>query len=94
MWTYLAISREAALSPTPQDDSRKPSDLGGSITTPSAVGSHSVTVKEDRQGLLVIFDKNIHNKDVSPQGLNKEFDSFCDVPVLSVLSLELESVHV
>lgn len=57
-WTYFAVSRmpssrEAALSPTPQDDSRKPPALGGSITAASdmAGGSHTVTEREEGQGL-------------------------------------------
>lgn len=59
MWTYFAVSkmassREAALSPTAQDDSRKPSALEASITTASdmAAGSHTVTERDEWRGML------------------------------------------
>lgn len=52
LWTYFAVSttassREAELSLTAQDDSRRPPALEASLTTASdmAVGSHTVTEK-------------------------------------------------
>lgn len=75
VWTYFATSTsssEAALFPAPQDDSRKLLALGASITSASdmVVDSHTVTEREQWRGSLVLFDKNIHNKDAVREGEN------------------------
>lgn len=91
LWTYFAVSttassREAELSLTAQDDSRRPPALEASLTTASdmAVGSHTVTEKRGVTGHVSHWttdkhiskhlqkDKHAHSKK-SPQGLNEEF---------------------
>lgn len=103
VWTYFAVStmsssREAALFPPPQEDSRRPSALGGSITTASdmAEGSHTVTERHEWQGLVsyCIVDNHLHrthllsgkNKDLKDWMRSLRLDLFNDVQISFVIS--------
>lgn len=80
VWTYFAVStmassREAALCPTAQDDSRRPPALEDSITAASdmVLGSHAVTEREEWRGLLVLListclSTNLRNVTIVQEG--------------------------
>lgn len=75
VWTYFAVStmassREAALCPTAQDDSRRPPALEDSITAASdmVLGSHTVT---DKRGVMRLISGCVPDKRMSKQKSGK-----------------------